>query len=254
MKFFIIITLIICLSSGAFAHSQIPEEERKCEYKLKYSDRLFLFPEKGINKAQREVNEAIRRLKSRYTSEFVDDLKSFLNDPCPLSSINENELLLSSEISQDSEDLFSVRIDIYSYFHGSNGCQQKVVCLNFAMSEYGAKEILLSDLILSTNTLKLLRLSIKNLRGKIDDNIISSLLDEGGLEKYENVSGNTKPLSELIHFTINLQAMTIIFPAYTISCGADGILCSEISIKELDKILTPYGKKLFGDINTPRYR
>ncbi len=218
------------------------------EFRLKYSEDLFLFPVENITKTKANINSAIFEVRESFVKDVAENLKLFAtnNDEIPVCH---NELHLSSSLASNNEKFFSMRIDVYAYSHGENGCQSEVACLNFAIDKNGSHRVNLFDIIKPEYRLQLLKTAVEKLRNKIGSTSTDKLLNSE-LEELEAPKNGLLALSDTLHFTVNKNSITIIFPPYSIACGALGILSAEIPFIEVKNMLLPNGKNLLKQLSS----
>ncbi len=237
--------LIICALLPVFTLAKAPQVR---EFRLKYSENLFTFPIEKITRARSDINSAISEIRENFVKDATENIKLFATSNIDIP-VCHNELYLSSSIATNSEKFFSMRIDILAYSHGENGCQSEVVCLNFAIDKNGAHRVNLFDIIKPEYKLQLMKTAVEKLRNKIGTTATDKLLN-CELEKLESPKNGLRALSETLQFTVNKNGITIIFPPYSIACGALGILSAEIPFTEAMDMLSPKGTNLLKQLSS----
>lgn len=200
---------------------------------------IFQFRE-NPNGAQNYINARLLEKYEFHKNELKQNLVEILSCEDCATAANLS-LCVQTKLCVNSPKLFSAKNSYYIYSGGANGMSYEEG-FNFEISGDSAKEIKLSELFNSESEWKpvLLKLAIKSVLQKFPDiDILLSSDEIQAADTFEKVVSG---------FVLTSQGMEILFPKYSISCGAAGCLFAKVEYSELEKYLSERGRKLFKEI------
>lgn len=222
--------------NGKFSFCDIsnrPQFVSARKFVLNSDIKLFQFAGENLTTSQREINAQLMKIKDKWVADFADDLKFYFYD---FEEFKEYicELEIKSDVLLNTPKIFSCINRIYAYHHGANGCQNHVEALNFLVENGHAKTIKLEDVVKDGKVAKLLSVTVDKIAilNKLD------YLKNSFTEAYFAADAKEKKsITSQVQFALTPNSIVIIFPAYTIAAGCEGILSCELKYKDITELL-----------------
>lgn len=222
-------TLLIAFVAGIYIGSkcnqtdeQTSENERKFE--LIADVNLFQFTDKNLTPAQCQLNKVLLGIRETIVSEFYDEVKLFF-DPC-FEEVRHctNRVALNCKVAQNTDKIFSCKIETEQYHHGANGCHSDVIGVNCAIENGNIRKIEFAELFKSESEKFAF---LKNALSDIKNRTPELPLDVDALSENE-----LEEIASQLQFVFTDNRIKIMFPPYTIAPGKCGILESEQTYKK----------------------
>ncbi len=217
------ITLLIVFSTGIFLGSiynqeeRLPENERKFEL---FADvNLFQFTGENLTPAQIQLNKALLDIREKVVSDFYDEIKIFFEPDFEEVRNYISGVALNCKVVQNTDKIFSCEIETEQYHHGANGCHSGVIGVNYALENGKIRKIKFAELFQSkSDKIAFLKKALSDIKKQTTGLLIEiDTLSEKDLEEIESQ----------LQFVFSDNKIKIMFPPYTIACGACGVLKSE---------------------------
>ena len=217
------ITLLIVFGAGIFLgaiynqEESLPENERKFEL---FADvNLFQFTGENLTSAQLQLNKVLLDIREKVVSDFYDEIKIFFEPDFEEVRNYISGVALNCKVLQNTDKIFSCEIETEQYHHGANGCHSGVIGINFAIENGKIKEIKFADMFKSkADKIAFLKTALTDIKKRTPGLLIEiDTLSEKDLEEIESQ----------LQFVFTDNKIKIMFPPYTIACGACGILEAE---------------------------
>ena len=217
------ITLLIVFGAGIFLgaiynqEESLPENERKFEL---FADvNLFQFTGENLTSAQLQLNKVLLDIREKIVSDFYDEIKIFFEPDFEEVRNYISGVALNCKVLQNTDKIFSCEIETEQYHHGANGCHSGVIGINFAIENGKIKEIKFADMFKSkADKIAFLKTALTDIKKRTPGLLIEiDTLSEKDLEEIESQ----------LQFVFTDNKIKIMFPPYTIACGACGILEAE---------------------------
>lgn len=179
----------------------------------------------------KDINAQLLEIKSKWTEDFVEELKfhnfkDFEKYTC--------ELEIKSEVLLNTPRIFSCIIRIFAYQHSANGCQRHVEAKNFLCENGRAKLLKLEDVARKEKIEKILSLAVRKIA---NDNKIKTLNNAYTESDFIADAKEQDSITNEVQFAMTSNSIVIIFPAYTIAAGAEGVLSCELKYKDIENLL-----------------
>lgn len=225
MKKILNITLLLagvlsgyCEDSNSTTSVNIPSIQRK--YELIANIDVFQFKGDNLTPSQLAINRALKDTKTNILKDYYNEVEYFFDEY--LSDIKDykSEVSIKSTVVQNNGKIFSCEIETYQYHHGANGCCSNIIGINYLICGDKIKRLKFTDLFETKNECsKFLKRALNELKLKTKvESIDADALSESELNEILNV----------VQFSIKKDSLKIMFPPYTIACGAYGILTVEL--------------------------
>lgn len=217
------ITLLIVFGAGIFLgaiynqEESVPENERKFEL---FADvNLFQFTGENLTPAQIQLNKVLLDIREKIVSDFYDEIKIFFEPDFEEVRNYISGVALNCKVVQNTDKIFSCEIETEQYHYGANGCHSGVIGVNFAIENGKIKEIKFADMFKSkADKIAFLKTALTDIKKRTSGLLIEiDTLSEKDLEEIE----------KQLQFVFSDNKLQIMFPPYTIACGACGVLKSE---------------------------
>lgn len=207
------------LNSTTSGETPPPNQRR---YELIADIDLFQFKGEKLTPAQQTINKALKDIRTNVLKDYYNEVEYFFDEDLSEIKNYKSEVSIKSTIVQNTARIFSCEIETYQYHHGANGCHSNVIGINYLIDGDKIKKLKFADLFESKNDyVEFLKRALDELRLKTKYKSIGS----------KELSGDE--LSEIlnvIQFSIKKDTVKIIFPPYTIACGACGVLSIELTL------------------------
>ena len=223
-KFVEIFTLTLVLLSGFYfgtkfnsQEESVPENERKFEL---FADvKLFQFTGENLTPAQIQLNKALLDIREKVVSDFYDEIKIFFEPDFEEVRNYISGVALNCKVVQNTDKIFSCEIETEQYHHGANGCHSGVIGVNYALENGKIWKIKFAELFKSkSDKIAFLKKALSDIKKRTTGLLIEvDTLSEKDLEEIESQ----------LQFVFSDNKIKIMFPPYTIACGACGVLKSE---------------------------
>lgn len=197
-----------------------PPNQRK--YELIADIDVFQFKGEKLTPAQQTINKALKDIKTNILKDYYNEVEYFFDEDLSEIKNYKSEVSIKSTIVQNTARIFSCEIETYQYHHGANGCHSNIIGINYLIDGDKIKKLEFADLFESKNECaEFLKKALDELRLKTKYKSISS----------KELSGDEwNEILNVVQFSIKKDTVKIIFPPYTIACGACGVLSIELAL------------------------
>lgn len=220
-----IIIFTLTFLSGLYLGIMIKEEpvapsnNRKFEL---FSDiKLFQFEGKNLTSAQLQLNKVLLEIREKVIGDFYNEIKVFFDPNYSEIETYTCGVALKCNVVQNTDKIFSCRIDTTQYHYGANGCLSNVIGVNYTIKEGKIRKIEFAELFNSEiEKFTFLKNTLAKLKILQDGKWVfmnTRELDDNDLLRFE----------KQLQFIVTEDKIKIMFPPYTIACGACGILETE---------------------------
>lgn len=198
----------------------LPPNQRK--YELIADIDVFQFKGENLTHAQLAINKELKDIRTNILKDYYNEVEYFFDEGLSEIKNYKSEVSIKSTVIQNNAEIFSCEIETYQYHHGASGCHSNIVGINYLICGDKIKRLNFADLFESKNDCI---------------NFLKRALDELRLEtKYKSIG--SKELSgdewneilNVVQFSIKKDTVKVIFPPYTIACGACGVLSIELAL------------------------
>ena len=200
----------------------LPPNQRK--YELIADIDIFQFKGENLTPAQQAINKALKDIKTNILKDYYNEVEYFFDEDLSEIKNYKSEVSIKSTVIQNNAEIFSCEIETYQYHHGASGCHSNIVGINYLIYGDKIKKLNFADLFESKNDcVKFLKKALDELRLKTKYKSIGS----------KELSGNElNEILNVVQFSIKKDSVKIIFPPYTIACGACGVLSIELTLPQ----------------------
>lgn len=244
MKKFLFFPLAIWLLTACNSSTQDDRQDDTDTFALHTNIKIFQFDKEEIksNPEKAKINARLTEAVEEHEKQMRKDLSEALTDTEFPSKNLQFELWGETKIYINNEKFFSAKNKIYSYYGGAHGNAEELG-YNFEISGNTAREITYTELFSSEKNWKreLTLLAIRAVHKKLGTKD-TSLISIKEIEESED------PFSFLGDFVITKENFVVIFPKYSIACGASGVLTAELPYPEIAHLLTPFAQNLLKNI------
>ena len=197
-----------------------PPNQRK--YELIADIDVFQFKGEKLTPAQQTINKALKDIKTNILKDYYNEVEYFFDEALSEIKNYKSEVSIKTTLVQNNAEIFSCEIETYQYHHGANGCHSNIIGVNYLIDGDKIKKLEFANLFESKNDcVEFLKRALDELRLKTKYKSIGSKeLSRDELNEILNV----------IQFSIKKDTVKIIFPPYTIACGACGVLSIELTL------------------------
>lgn len=197
-----------------------PPNQRK--YELIADIDVFQFKGEKLTPAQQTINKALKDIKTNILKDYYNEVEYFFDEDLSEIKNYKSEVSIKTTLVQNNAEIFSCEIETYQYHHGANGCHSNIIGVNYLIDGDKIKKLEFANLFESKNDcVEFLKRALDELRLKTKYKSIGSKeLSRDELNEILNV----------IQFSIKKDTVKIIFPPYTIACGACGVLSIELTL------------------------
>lgn len=205
---------------SATTEEMTPPNQRK--YELIADIDIFQFKGENLTPAQQAINKALKNIKTNILKDYYNEVEYFFDEDFSEIKNYKSEVSIKSTIVQNTARIFSCEIETYQYHHGANGCHSNIIGINYLIDGDKIKKLKFADLFESKNDcINFLKRALDELRLKTKYKSISS----------KELSGNElNEILNVVQFSIKKDTVKVIFPPYTIACGACGVLSIELAL------------------------
>ena len=199
-----------------------PTNQRK--YELIADIDVFQFKGEKLTPAQQAINKVLKDIKTNILKDYYNEVEYFFDEDLSEIKNYKSEVSIKSTVVQNNAEIFSCEIETYQYHHGANGCHSNVIGINYLIDGDKIKKLEFADLFESKNECaEFLKKALDELRLKTKYKSIGS----------KELSGNElNEILNVVQFSIKKDSVKIIFPPYTIACGACGVLSIELTLPQ----------------------
>ena len=199
-----------------------PTDRRK--YELIADIDVFQFKGENLTPAQLAINKELKNIRTNILKDYYNEVEYFFDEGLSEIKNYKSEVSIKSTVIQNNAEIFSCEIETYQYHHGANGCHSNVIGINYLIDGDKIKKLEFADLFESKNECaEFLKKALDELRLKTKYKSIGS----------KELSGNElNEILNVVQFSIKKDTVKVIFPPYTIACGACGILSIELSLPQ----------------------
>lgn len=196
-----------------------PTNRRK--YELIADIDIFQFKGENLTPAQLAINKELKDIRTNILKDYYNEVEYFFDEGLSEIKNYKSEVSIKSSVIQNNAEIFSCEIETYQYHHGANGCHSNIIGINYLIDGDKIKKLKFADLFESKNDcVKFLKKAIEELRLETKYKSIGSKeFSEDELNEILNV----------VQFSIKKDTVKVIFPPYTIACGACGVLSIELT-------------------------
>lgn len=197
-----------------------PPNQRK--YELIADIDVFQFKGEKLTPAQQTINKALKDIKTNILKDYYNEVEYFFDEDLSEIKNYKSEVSIKTTLVQNNAEIFSCEIETYQYHHGANGCHSNIIGVNYLIDGDKIKKLEFADLFKSKNDcVEFLKRALDELRLKTKYKSIGS----------KELSGDElNEILNVIQFSIKKDTVKIIFPPYTIACGACGVLSIELTL------------------------
>ncbi|MBQ6534192.1 MAG: DUF3298 domain-containing protein [Opitutales bacterium] len=222
MKTTIAIIALAAAAAGGFylgsLRSVEPEDSPTLrKFELLSDIDVFQFTGENLTPAQTEINEILLDLREAFVSQFYGETNIFFE----LEEVKNYlcRAYFKCSVVQNTEKIFSCLINTYLYHHGANGCHSGAIGVNYAIENDRIRKIEFAELFSSD--------AEKNAFLRRALAVIKSREGELWVDPEKISDAELSSLETIVQFVLTKDKLTIMFPPYTIACGACGILTFE---------------------------
>lgn len=244
----IVLFFLTLLAFASFAVAEdvtLSKLERKMTFEFRVDIKIFRFEGQDLTPSQQEINRKIEHLVTYNLQEFCYDFSEFLKE----SANYMPSLEMTSTLSHNSSDYFSMRIDIMPWHQGACGFPGTVETFNFKIVDGKLKALAFSDIASTESERKLLvRKAVKKIceRDKFAREYAEKFQIKDYLDDFD---------CDSLKFTFSNDFIEIIFPAGTMFPLTLGIHSAKIKFNSIEKLskrfqLHPAGVSSHDDIST----
>lgn len=197
----------------------LPPNQRK--YELSADIDIFQFKGENLTPAQLAINKELKDIRTNILKDYYNEVEYFFDEGLSEIKNYKSEVSIKSTVIRNNAEIFSCEIETYQYHHGASGCHSNIVGINYLICGDKIKKLNFADLFESKNDcVKFLKKAIEELRLKTKYKSISS----------KELSGDElNEILNVVQFSIKKDSVKIIFPPYTVACGACGVLSIELT-------------------------
>ena len=197
-----------------------PPNQRK--YELIADIDVFQFKGENLTPAQLAINKALKDIRTNVLKDYYNEVEYFFDEDLSEIKNYKSEVSIKSTIVQNTARIFSCEIETYQYHHEANGCHSNIIGVNYLIDGDKIKKLEFADLFESKNDcINFLKRALDELRLKTKYKSISS----------KELSGDElNEILNVVQFSIKKDTVKIIFPPYTVACGACGVLSIELTL------------------------
>lgn len=205
---------------SATTEEMTPPNQRK--YELIADIDIFQFKGENLTPAQQAINKALKDIKTNILKDYYNEVEYFFDEDFSEIKNYKSEVSIKSTIVQNTARIFSCEIETYQYHHGANGCHSNIIGINYLIDGDKIKKLKFADLFESKNDcINFLKRALDELRLKTKYKSISS----------KELSGDElNEILNVVQFSIKKDTVKVIFPPYTVACGACGVLSIELTL------------------------
>ena len=205
---------------SATTEEMTPTNQRR--YELIADIDLFQFKGENLTPAQQAINKALKDIKTNILKDYYNEVEYFFDEDFSEIKNYKSEVSIKSTIVQNTARIFSCEIETYQYHHGANGCHSNIIGINYLIDGDKIKKLKFADLFESKNDcINFLKRALDELRLKTKYKSISS----------KELSGDElNEILNVVQFSIKKDTVKVIFPPYTVACGACGVLSIELTL------------------------
>lgn len=205
---------------SATTEEMTPTNQRS--YELIADIDLFQFKGENLTPAQQTINKALKDIKTNILKDYYNEVEYFFDEDLSEIKNYKSEVSVKSSVIQSNAEIFSCEIETYQYHHGANGCHSNIIGINYLIDGDKIKKLEFADLFESKNECaEFLKKALDELRLKTKYKSISS----------KALSGDEwNEILNVVQFSIKKDSVKIIFPPYTVACGACGVLSIELAL------------------------
>lgn len=205
---------------SATTEEMTPTNQRR--YELIADIDIFQFKGEKLTPAQQTINKALKDIKTNILKDYYNEVEYFFDEDLSEIKNYKSEVSIKTTLVQNNAEIFSCEIETYQYHHGANGCHSNIIGVNYLIDGDKIKKLEFADLFESKNDcINFLKRALDELRLKTKYKSISS----------KELSGDElNEILNVIQFSIKKDTVKIIFPPYTIACGACGVLSIELTL------------------------
>ena len=198
----------------------LPPNQRK--YELIADIDIFQFKGENLTPSQLAINKELKDIRTNILKDYYNEVEYFFDEGLSEIKNYKSEVSIKSTVIQNNAEIFSCEIETYQYHHGASGCHSNIVGINYLIYGDKIKKLNFADLFESKNDcVKFLKKALDELRLKTKYKSIGS----------KELSGNElNEILNVVQFSIKKDSVKIIFPPYTIACGACGVLSVELAL------------------------
>lgn len=198
----------------------LPPNQRK--YELIADIDIFQFKGENLTPAQQAINKALKDIKTNILKDYYNEVEYFFDEDLSEIKNYKSEVSIKTTLVQNNAEIFSCEIETYQYHHGANGCHSNIIGINYLIDGDKIKKLKFADLFESKNDcINFLKRALDELRLKTKYKSISS----------KELSGDElNEILNVVQFSIKKDTVKVIFPPYTIACGACGVLSIELTL------------------------
>lgn len=197
----------------------LPPNQRK--YELIADIDIFQFKGENLTPSQLAINKELKDIRTNILKDYYNEVEYFFDEGLSEIKNYKSEVSIKSTVIQNNAEIFSCEIETYQYHHGASGCHSNIVGINYLIYGDKIKKLNFADLFESKNDcVKFLKKALDELRLKTKYKSIGS----------KELSGNElNEILNVVQFSIKKDSVKIIFPPYTVACGACGVLSIELT-------------------------
>lgn len=205
---------------SATTEEMTPTNQRR--YELIADIDLFQFKGENLTPAQLAINKALKDIRTNVLKDYYNEVEYFFDEDLSEIKNYKSEVSIKTTLVQNNAEIFSCEIETYQYHHGANGCHSNIIGVNYLIDGDKIKKLEFANLFESKNDcVEFLKRALDELRLKTKYKSIGS----------KELSGDElNEILNVIQFSIKKDTVKIIFPPYTIACGACGVLSIELTL------------------------
>lgn len=212
-----------CKNLNSTMSGETPSPNQR-KYELIADIDIFQFKGENLTPAQLAINKALKDIRTNVLKDYYNEVEYFFDEDISEIKNYKSEVSIKTTLVQNNAKIFSCEIETYQYHHGANGCHSNIIGINYLIDGDKIKKLEFADLFESKNDyVEFLKRALDELRLKTKYKSISS----------KELSGDElNDILNVVQFSIKKDTVKIIFPPYTIACGACGILSIELSLPQ----------------------
>ena len=209
-----------CKNLNSTTSGETPSPNQR-KYELIADIDIFQFKSENLTPAQQAINKALKDIKTNILKDYYNEVEYFFDEDLSEIKNYKSEVSVKSSVIQNNAKIFSCEIETYQYHHGANGCHSNIIGINYLIDGDKIKKLKFADLFESKkDCINFLKRALDELRLKTKYKSIGS----------EELSGDElNEILNVVQFSIKKDSVKIIFPPYTIACGACGVLSIELT-------------------------
>ena len=210
-----------CENSNSSMPGETPPPNQR-KYELIADIDVFQFKDENLTPSQLAINKELKDIRTNILKDYYNEVEYFFDEGLSEIKNYKSEVSIKSTIVQNNAEIFSCEIETYQYHHGANGCHSNIIGVNYLIDGYKIKKLEFADLFESKNDcVEFLKRALDELRLKTKYKSIGS----------KELSGDElNEILNVVQFSIKKDTVKVIFPPYTIACGACGVLSIELTL------------------------